>query len=200
MENNPLSLSILIEEGKEIKKQITRIPNPPGFISSYIDYKIADLSKYERWKYTVIRFLTSKYNGDRCIKDFEDTLEKFQKHNNPKYFEELIGILASCEVIPIIPRVQSSSKGGNLFNINLTQKQTQTQEQSQIMEIFVDAIKDEISGKQLKELQNIIKEDGNTEKARTKIVDKIKSWGENIMASIIANVITNPTVVNGIIG
>ena len=200
MENSPLSLSSLIEEGKAIKNLIKPVPRTPGAISFTKSNYISDSAKYEIWKQTVIRFLSSNYSGDRCIKDFENNVSIFEKYYSTKYFDAMLGVLASCETVPIIPKTVPSSHEGKLVNINLTQTQSQSQEQSQILDIFIEAIRDEISGKQLKELRRIIKEEGNTEKTRLKIIDKIKSWGDNIMASIIANIITNPTIWSGFMG
>ena len=60
------------------------------------------------------------------------------------------------------------------INVSQNQSQTQSQEQKQVIEIFLESIKDEITGKQFKELKEIAKEEPNPEKAKTRILDKIK--------------------------
>ncbi len=47
-------------------------------------------------------------------------------------------------------------------------------------------------GKQLKELKAIAQEEPNPEKAKTKVFDKIKSWGGDVLANVVANIVTNP--------
>lgn len=85
-------------------------------------------------------------------------------------------------------------------NINLTvnqnqeQTQKQTQEQIVIIDVIIDALKDELTGKQLKELNTIIKEPDNPEKSK-KVIDKILSFGSNVAAGILGNILTNPQII-----
>lgn len=201
MDNSkPVTLSSLINEGKEIKTLISYVPAPRGVLRMYSDYSISDLPRYEVWKNLVIRFLSANYPGDRCIDDFEAKLKDFSKHYSPSYFDGLIGILESCIAIPVLPkqeRALSVDKSVHV-NVNQSQNQSQSQEQNQVIDLFLEAIKDEITGKQLKELKSIAQEEPNPEKAKSKILDKVKSWGEGISASIVANIITNPTIWAGL--
>jgi len=85
-------------------------------------------------------------------------------------------------------------------NINLTvnQNQTQTQEQSQKQTIdieqIIDVLKDELTGKQLKELDLIIKEPNSLEKGK-KLTDKLLSFGSNVAAGILGNILINPQII-----
>ena len=89
----------------------------------------------------------------------------------------------------------------NSIKLNISQNQSQEQKQSQkfILEIFIESIKDEINGKQLKELKAIVKEEKVPEKARNKIIDKLKTFGSDICSNILANIITNPNIWQGLI-
>ena len=63
------------------------------------------------------------------------------------------------------------------------------------VEMFLDAIKDDLTGKQIKELKKIINEAGDDkEKARSGIISKLKSFGSDVVANIVANIITNPMI------
>lgn len=86
-----------------------------------------------------------------------------------------------------------------LYPVNVHQSQKQEQSQIVAVDLFLEAIKDEITGKQLKELKSIVQEEPNPEKAKSRILDKVKSWGESISASIIANIITNPSIWSGLL-
>jgi len=114
----------------------------------------------------------------------------------------MIGILQSCILFPSLPQKEETKpiidKSVNV-NVHQSQDQSQTQKQGFAIDIFLEAIKDEITGKQLKELKSIAQEESNPKKAKSKILDKVKSWGESISASIIANIITNPVIWNKLV-
>lgn len=109
----------------------------------------------------------------------------------------MLGLLESCSAIPKLPIIKNSSTVDKSVHVSVNQNQTQTQEQKQVFELFLEAIRDELTGKQFKELSTIAQEEPNPEKAKSKIIDKVKSWGESVSASIIANIITNPAIWSG---
>ena len=84
----------------------------------------------------------------------------------------------------------------NSVNVNVSQNQTQDQHQSQkiVFDIFIESIKDEITGKQYKELIQIVKSEKDSKFAKSKIIEKLKSFGENICTNIVTNILTNPSV------
>ena len=87
------------------------------------------------------------------------------------------------------------AKGGSRIIINNTNSQSQQQSQQQGMEILIKSLEDQLSVSQLKELMQIVDvEKGDLEKAKPKLIDKIKSFGENVASNILANIITNPTI------
>jgi riboflavin synthase len=84
-------------------------------------------------------------------------------------------------------------------SVNQNQSQMQTQTQKQIIDIFLESIKDEISGKQLKELHEIIDNEPDIYKAKSRILGKVKDFGIDVCSNIIANIITNPVIYSGLI-
>ena len=61
--------------------------------------------------------------------------------------------------------------------------------------MFLDAIKDDLTGRQVKELKDVIAESGDDkEKARDNIIVKLKSFGSDVASNIVANIITNPLI------
>ena len=82
------------------------------------------------------------------------------------------------------------------ININntLNQTQNQSQEINLAVDILLEALKDDLTGKQRKELIAVAKEAATPEEAHKGIVEKLKSFGEEVTASIVANILTNPKV------
>lgn len=85
------------------------------------------------------------------------------------------------------------------INITNTLIQNQTQYQNLLTSVFIEAIKDELTGKQCKELLGIVHQCKTPEEAHRSFVEKIKEYGVNVSASIVANILTNPQIW-GIIG
>jgi hypothetical protein len=67
-----------------------------------------------------------------------------------------------------------------------------TQSQIVNIELFKEILKDSLTGKQYKELTDLVKEEKDVYKAAPKILDKLKSFGENVAGNIVANILTNP--------
>jgi hypothetical protein len=82
-------------------------------------------------------------------------------------------------------------------NINLTVNQNQSQEQIQKQsvkfELIVEILKENLTGKQIKELDSIIKQPESSEKA-TKLTEKLLSFGSNVAAGILGNILSNPQI------
>ena len=61
--------------------------------------------------------------------------------------------------------------------------------------MFLEAIKDDLTGRQIKELKEVVDESGgDKEKARNGIIAKLKSFGSDVASNIVANIITNPMI------
>lgn len=185
-----ITLNQLIEEGTDIKNKITYINPPSGVIRLYSTYRLADNSIYEIWKSKAIRFLSISFPNDRCVNDFEEASKEFTKNrNSPILFDRMLAILQACLKIP---QIINDTKNLKIIDksINVNVSQNQSQQQSQSLDLFMDLIKDELTGKQYQEIQEIIKTERNPALAKTKLVDKIKSFGVDITSNIIANIIT----------
>ena len=63
-----------------------------------------------------------------------------------------------------------------------------------IADIFLDSIKDELTGKQRKELLAVANEFKDPKEAYENIVEKLKGFGIDVSANIVANILTSPTV------
>lgn len=191
MTQSLVSLESLIEEGRDIWKAL-QDPN------DYLIFGYSD--KYEIWKNTVIRFISSSFPEDRCVVDFENACAKFDSYyqKDSVKFSKVLGVLEAYNILPFPVKAKMNSKSGINIQVSNTQSQiqNQTQEQAQsiAIEIFIEAIKDELTGKQVKEIKGIFTEEPDPKKARTKIFDKIKSFGSDVASNVLANILTNPAI------
>lgn len=87
-----------------------------------------------------------------------------------------------------LPEV-TKPENANGISISLSQHQNQTVQIQFIWEL----IKDELTGKQIKELETIINEPDSQNK-KSKVIEKLKSFGGDVLTNIVANILTNPGI------
>ena len=191
-----ITIESLIEQGNEILQGIKSIPAPSGVTRIMASYSLADKSYYESWKNIVIRFLSSEYPGDYSIDDFKRVSNQFSLYrNSPKYLRQMIGILESIKAVPSKIDGTAEVKQSKNPSIVINNSNSQTQNQVINVELFTKAIEDVLTVSQIKELKNVVKEEGgDVAKAKPKIIEKLKSFGENLSSNIVANFITNPLI------
>ena len=190
-------LESLIQEGNEIVKTVSYIKAPSGIIRMYDAYKVEDESHYQTWKSKSMRLLNVNFKDGMESKAFAEAAKSFDKsHYAPKYLKEMVGILVSCKEIPNHAKQQKEAKQEPSSAVTVNVNQSQSQNQTQEINIFLESIADEITGKQYKELKSIAQEEPNPEKSKQKIVEKLKSFGGDVLSNIVANIITNPSVWN----
>ena len=191
-------LESLIQEGNEIVKTISYVKAPSGIIRMFDVYKVEDETRYQTWKSKSIRFLNVNFKDDTESTAFVEAANSFDKsHYTPKYLKEMVGILISFKEIPdnIKRKENVKQTPPSAVTVNINQSQTQNQE----INLFIEAISDELTGKQYKELQSIAQEDSNPDTSKQKIVEKLKSFGGDVLSNIVANIITNPSVWNSML-
>ncbi len=191
-----ITLDTLIKEFKE------RIPTLK-YVDSFIPYyTYNDMENYEKWLATTKRYLSIHFPNDKYVMDFE---KKSEDYLAPTQQNALLAILEAIASMPTIVPVESKDKNKKTEpitiknTINNSNSQTQNQEQSFAIDMFLEAIKDDLTGKQIKELKEILAESGNDEgKARNGIIEKLKSFGSDVAANIVANILTNPIIGGGL--
>ena len=191
-------LESLIQEGNEIFKTISYVKAPSGIIRMFDVYKVEDETRYQTWKSKSIRFLNVNFKDDTESTAFVEAANSFDKsHYTPKYLKEMLGILISFKEIPnnIKRKENVKQTPPSAVTVNINQSQTQNQE----INLFIEAISDELTGKQYKELQSIAQEESNPDTLKQKIVEKLKSFGGDVLSNIVANIITNPSVWNSML-
>lgn len=189
-----ITIETLLSEGYEILDGITEIPPYPGEAQYYSVYELADESVYERWKNVVIRYLSVNYANDISIADLKEAIYSFEKYDyQPSSMRKMLGILEAYKTIPISISEKCDSPNKASIVINNTNSQTQSQTQS--CDMIIKSIEDAFTVSQLKELKHIVNaQNGDLEKAKPKLVEKIKSFGADMAPSIVANILTNPSV------
>lgn len=169
----------------------------------YYDYP--DMDSYYKWLEKAKRFIEINYPDDKHIADFERISGQRIWLDQQK---QLLAILKAFAALPIaIPHTKPSTKKQDherspiqiTANINNSNSQTQNQQQSLAVELFLEAIKDDLTGRQIKELKAVVAEAGNDlQKARPRIIEKLKSFGADVASNIVANLFTNPAIWGGL--
>lgn len=189
-----ITFDSLIQEHKELG-ELYEIDN---FV---VPYQYNDMQKYRNWLAKTERFLFANYPNDKDSIEFKNiSKEKLTKTQQQK----LIAILRAFKELPTIVSINQNTNineventNNNPINVNINNNnsQTQNQEQSIAINLFLEAIKDELIGKQGKEIKAIIEESGNdVKKAGPKIIEKLKEFGIDTLSNIITNIITNPMI------
>ena len=192
-----ITLEELIQEHKE-RIKILRY-HREAFIP-YYDYE--NMETYHLWIEKTKRYIRQNFSNDPAVKEFE-TLSS--KEVEPEQQRRLGAIIEAFAIIPaseLQKRTKSSKKEvgeGVNITINNTNSQSQNQEQSLAVELFIEAIKDDLTGRQIKELKSVVAEaDNDLQKARTGILAKLKEFGADVASNIVANLLTNPMIWGGL--
>lgn len=85
-----------------------------------------------------------------------------------------------------------NKKNDNNNGINISVNQNQNQ--SVQLHFIWESVKDELTGKQIKELKEVIEEDTPAENKKKKVIEKLKSFGGDVITNIVANILTNPNI------
>ena len=190
-ENIKKELKALIQEQKD---RIPRLKYEVRYLPYYV-YEDSVKEGYIKWKENAKRFLEINFTGDKHIDEFNKTCDEINL--TPNQQKKLLAILEAFEKYPqVIENNKVSNQNGSInIHNNISNTNTQNQSQQQGIEIFIKSLEDELSVSQLKELKQVVKEEeGDLEKAKTKLIDKIRSFGKDVASNILANIITNPAI------
>ena len=195
MDNN-ITLESLIQEHKN------RLPYLRDVGQMFVNYEYPNMEAYYSWLAKTIRYIEIKYPGDKYVIEFCEVSKKFINIDQQR---KLLAILQAFSELPtIIPNnsIKREYEKNDAINvtttINNTNSQSQNQEQSLAVNLFIEAIKDELTGRQVKELKEVVEETGNDlPKARQGILLKLKEFGVDVASNIVANIITNPMIWGG---
>lgn len=190
-----ITLQSLIEEQKQRLHLLK-------YTDVFEGYKYPNMTEYHKWVAKVIRFVGIEFPNDISISEFE---EISKQEIFPYQQQQLLAILEALSDLPtVIPkdkqRIDKETIPHNTLNVNtnINNSNNQSQIQEQSVLVFLNAIKDDLTGRQIKELKAVVAEHNNDlDKARPSIIDKLKSFGIDVASNIVANIITNPTIWGG---
>ena len=199
-----ITLDTLIKEHELRINNLRYMPDPPQcFGLAYYYYN--DDNAYKLWLAKAKRYIGIYFSNDKSVTEFE-TISK--NDITPGQQRSLLAILKALAVLPtVVPEyhdIQNNEKNSKEkepinVTINNSNSQTQNQEQSFAAELFLEAIRDDLTGRQIKELKGVVAEaDNDLEKARPGIIKKLKSFGADVASNIVANLLTNPTIWSGL--
>ena len=181
---------------QEQRVRIPRLRESPSMYKGHY-YEAEDEEKYIKWLTKSYRFLRTYFENDEDVEVFNSVSKGFM---TPKQQQKLLSILETFLEYPNIienkvVEMEKQTSEGNKIIINNTNTQSQQQSQQQSIEILIKALEDQLSVSQLKEIKQVVEEaKGDLEKAKPKLIDKIKSFGENVASNILANIIANPAI------
>lgn len=87
-----------------------------------------------------------------------------------------------------------SKYDGNEKGINLTVVQSQSNKQTIKLELLVSIIREELKGRQLDEIQEILNEKTDPETKKKNIFEKVKTFGVDTLSNIISGLLSNPQI------
>lgn len=181
-----MTITDFIKQGEDLKASINGV-------------RLGKADEYNIWEETVLRYLNRTVPGDMAIDRFQKLINQF----NPRYcykdeFDSILAVLKGLEAIPskTVDTSSQAKKVGKGIEINntLSQNQEQSQKQSQEVNLLVDLLKNSLAPYQLEELKEVAKADMPVSEKRQTLMDKILSFGSNVGASVLANILTNPAV------
>ena len=186
-------LEKLILDGDKLATTISFVPAPSGVLRTFSVYKTSSPVEYQDWQSAVERLVKTHFSSD--LTKVEEAAKKLSPDNHRK----ILGILRAIKQLPSEPKKNLNLEKGTNVTINNLQQNTQNNTQEIIFKIFLEAVQDELTGKEMKELKEILSEfDKEPEKTKLRLLDKLKKFGGNVLSNILANIITNPNVYSGL--
>ena len=179
-----MGINELIQQGKELKCSLQEKHSQWGTFYSH-----SNQDAYESWLALTKRYINTQFPRDKSVLEFEELSEELA---SPKLFAKMIGILEALQILSDV--VQGTDEETQPI-VNITNMQNQTQSQSVLVAIFVEALHEELSRKQIREIKEIAENKNLTsEDKKSSILNKIKDFGVDTLSNIVANVLTNPAI------
>ena len=179
------------ESGQTLEKYVKKVLNHAPLSFIYKLFRKKDIKVNGHWQKE--KFIVST-DEEVSIYVSDEQLEEFEKkYYSPTSMKKMLGILEAFKAIPT--PITSIGEKTNTPSIVINNSNSQSQEQSQNIDFLVKSIEDAFTISQLRELRQIVNEEnGNLEKAKPKLMEKIKSFGSNLASNIVANILTNPVI------
>ena len=138
-----LKIEELISKGKELQDSIYISRQEPLFTI----YKSRKEEDYKKWLQSIKRLV------DTMFPSSIERLSPYENKISPENHLEILGILEGIKNFPEEPKNEIKENDSDKITINNNQNNIQNNTQQVILNIFIDAIRDEIKVKELKELK-----------------------------------------------
>lgn len=176
-----MDIDELITQGETLRASLKKVE------SRWMSwYEYANHGAFQEWVQKTTRFLHTHYSGDIMIEEFE---ELASQGPSPKGHDKLLAILKAFKEIPQTITTPKEVQNGGIV---ITNSNSQSQNQQQATNIFLEAISDELTGKQMKELKAALADEKGGKEGS--LLEKIKSFGMDTLSNILANIVTNPAI------
>lgn len=176
-----MDIDELITQGETLRASLKKVE------SRWMSwYEYTNHGAFQEWVQKTTRFLHTHYRGDIMIEEFEEIASQSP---SPKGHDKLLAILKAFKEIPQTITTPKEVQNGGVV---ITNSNSQSQNQQQAANIFLEAISDELTGKQVKELKAALAEEKGGKKGP--LVEKVKSFGLDTLSNIVANIVTNPAI------
>lgn len=178
-------LSQLIAEGESLTNTISYVQPPPNVMRLHSVYRTSEPDEYQEWLSSVSRFVRSNFKSDL------PAIEAASKKLSIDGHRKLIATLKAIQKLPAEPVVQSRSSGGANITIHNTQNVS--------INVVSEAIKEELTGKDYRELMKLLKDFQNgPTKDKQKVIQKIQGLDGDVVSNILANIMTNPSILSSL--
>lgn len=168
-----MDIDELITQGETLRASLKKVESR---LMSWYEY--TNHGAFQEWVQKTTRFLHTHYSGDIMIEEFEEIASQSP---SPKGHDKLLAILKAFKEIPQAITLPKEHHGG----IVITNSNTQSQNQQQAANIFLEAIADELTGKQMKDLKAALADEQSGKKGS--LLEKIKSFGMDTLSNIVTN-------------
>jgi hypothetical protein len=153
---------------------------------------IADLAQADNLKIwiTNAESVLKRIYPDRVF-DLDSRLSFFfEGDSTPTHRRELTQLLTGYvkELEELGHPKQVEKNIGQQININ----------QSVNINFIIESLKEELKGKEIKELKDAYEKGKTPEEKKSNVVDKLKKFGADLVSNVLANIITNPSIINGL--
>lgn len=176
-----MDIDELITQGETLRASLKKVESR---LMSWYEY--TNHGAFQEWVQKTTRFLHIHYSGDIMIEEFEEIASQSP---SPKGHDKLLAILKAFKEIPQTITTPKEVQNGGVV---ITNSNSQSQNQQQAANIFLEAISDELTGKQVKELKAALSEEKGGKKGP--LIEKVKSFGLDTLSNIVANIVTNPAI------
>jgi len=160
-----------------------------GVLERYYNYQDTQLSTADKLKRNILILERKKCDSissePRC--NTHDIAE-----DTRTFIDSIVGEIKALG-IPVKKANQDHSVNVNT-SVTQSQEQKQSQQLEMVVKILLEAAQDELTGKQRKELLAIADETKDPQEAHKSILAKLKEFGGDVAANIVANILTNPQV------